>query len=351
MTTETVVVAAPAAPIATSTDRITGETYPIFMGGDPIDNSSTDGDRGDIAIEPGVAPVVAPPDPVIADAAAVAPAPPPVIADGQVVADPAVVEDPAVPAAQRAPIPYDRFREVNTQKNAEKARADGLAAELAALRAAPPAPVAPVAPVVPPPPAYDYVAKETEYGDMLLDGRTKDASALRVEINARLMADATANARQVSQQTTTQTITQDAVKRGIDTAAVAFVAKYPTLDDTSPDYNAAAVADVQLYYSGAIQRGVPPVKAFSDAVNKAAKVHDLVDVTAPPPPPAAPVVPKKNGTAAAAAVAAAQPPATAGVGRSTSDAGESEVDIENLTDAQLAALPPATLSRLRGDTL
>ena len=336
MTTEAIAPpAAPAPVIPTATDRITGETVNVFAGGDPVDNSGVDGDRGDLAVDPA--------QPAVVEAAPAVP--PTVIADAAIVAADHPVEAALPAVAGRAPIPYDRFREVNDAKKAATARADALQLELATLKAGTGAPAA--APDVP---AYDYGVQEASYADLLLDGRTKDAAALRTQINAQLLADAAAAARAVSQTTTAQMTSQGQIKSEIDAAANDFSTRYPALDDISPDYNAEAVADIQMYYQGAINRGVGPVQAFKTAVEKAVKLYDMVDSSKPVGGTAVSPAARLD-VAAAAALAAAQPPVTGTQGKSGSDGGFGDIDVENLTDAQLAALPPATLARLRGDTV
>lgn len=320
---------------------------PANLGGEAIDITPEAGDRGDDVVE---TPVAAAPAPVETPPAAETPP----VEETPPAAETPPVEDAAAapPAGQRSPIPYDRFKEVNEAKKAEKARADRLEAELIALKAgkAPAAEAAP--PAAPATPAYDFGLKEREYAEMLLDGRTADAATLRAEINQQLLTQATSMVQQQSQQAAATTISQTKMREEIDNIAADYATKYPMLEDSHEDYREDVVADVQTLYAGALSRGVPPVKAFQDALAKAVKLAGLEPVGTAPAAAAAPTAaPPKKDIAGAAARAAAQPPPTSVAGKTSADGGAGELDIDNLTDEQMKALPPATLARLRGDFL
>lgn len=334
-------------------DPFTGQSVSPYLGGDPIEDAApaSPADRGDDpAAPPATPPAAQPADPLPQDPPPQDPPPqdPP--------ADPPPQDPPASPPQdpprERPPIPYDRFKEVNDKKKAAEAEAEQLRAKLAAFeKGQPPAPT----PAAPTPPAYDFAAKEEEYGQLLLDGRTQDAAKLRAEINGELVKQITTEVTTKATQQTAATISQADVTKSIDALANDFSIKYPALDDASPDYNDEAVEQAKVLYAGYTGvRGMDPVSAFKKAVQDVVKLYDLKDASAPPPapapaptPPPAPRKPVKEAVAAAAA----QPPATVGTGSANGTAGVNHIEVNNLTDEQFDALPAATKARLRGDFL
>lgn len=329
-------------PHAMLLDPSTGRQIPAFLGGEPADLpiDSSPADRGDVIVaddpKPAVVAPAAPPEPTVeADAAAVAPA-----ATPEPAKEPAT-ETPSLAAKERPPIPYDRFKEVNTAKKEAQARVVALEAELAAAKAGPATPTAPEQP------AFDFAAKETEYIQLALDGRAAEAVALRAEIDATRMAAMRAELTKDVSRTTSTTLTAEQTKAQIDSLAEKYAEQYPALDGEHAEFNELAVADFEAFYIGYMQGGTPPIAAFERAVKTAAKLHGL-DTPPVAEPVKEPVTPKRDVTPKAAPLAQ-PPPTTAGSGGAS--AGATQRSVAEMTDAEMDALPAATLARLRGDFL
>lgn len=338
--------AAPETPVA-STGPVARDAFnpsviiPIYAGGEApvVVPPSTPGDRGD-----SVDPAAAAADPVVTEPPVAAPA-----AAESAVTPPVELSDPVTPPATTEPpptrndkgqfIPRARFNEVNEERKR-------LEAENAALKAGKTAAEQVTEGT------YDFDAKEKEYANMVLDGKVDEAIALRKEIRAAERADYVKDAA----QTTVETTKQLSVKERIDTITSKYEGAMPQFDPESEHYSDELLADVKVFYAGALQTGQYPdaAEAFQASIEKALKLHGLALPAATPPAvaapaePAAPVAPARTAEKRVQAIVN-QPPSLAGIGTSGAPETHATIDIKSLTDADLLKLPPATRARMRGD--
>lgn len=201
------------------------------------------------------------------------------------------------------------------------------------------------------PEAYDFDAKELEYQNMVLDGETEKAVALRREIRK---AERDALEYEMRQEMS-QTVHQDRQMTALQQAANAMEEAYPVFNQNSDQFNEEITNEVVELRDAFIMKGYEAVDALSRAVKYVVKDHDL-DKTGEPAPSLAGAAPKTDELAKKRAqvskklkAADAQPPELPG--ESSAAKGEKGWDISSMTEEEFDALPEATLKRLRGDIL
>lgn len=245
-------------------------------------------------------------------------------------------------------IPKGRFNEVNEERKEALRKLEAAEQELARLRAAAAKPAADAKPAPAAAPAVasdetDIDAKEQEYAEALYAGDGKKAAAIRREINAQLVTEATARAREVAATEFTARESKTLLQAAVQTA----VAAYPWLNE--PD-GADALDLIVAARDQRISKGMPPHLALMEAVNKIAPKFapdsDTPSRVSEKPEPA-----KDLRTPAAIARGLAdsgrQPAAVqAGIGNRATAA---RIDFQNLTDAQLDSLPPEELRKALGN--
>lgn len=246
-------------------------------------------------------------------------------------------------------IPKGRFNEVNEQRKRAEAEAERLRLELEASRR-------PAATPSPTPPPFDEDAAEAQYAELLMDGKTAEAVALRKKINAHVRdaaaADATVKADEAYRRGQQETANQVA-ERELNEASAKAVQDYPYLDT---EEGAEALELIVASRDAKIAKGIAPGEALRQAVNQIAPKFKPAAATAPPAPGATPApTPAPVDTRAADALARGaadstkQPPQLAG---GTGNRATAErIDVKNLTEAQFDALPEAEKKRLRGDNV
>ena len=201
------------------------------------------------------------------------------------------------------------------------------------------------------PEAYDFDAKELEYQNMVLDGETEKAVALRREIRK---AERDAFEYEMRQEMT-QTVNQDRQMTALQQAANAMEEAYPVFDRNSDSYNEDMTNEVVELRDAFMMKGYEAVDALSRAVKYVVKDHDLDQVQESAPslsaePQKTDELAKKRAQVSKKLKAAdAQPPELPG--ESSSAKGEKGWDIASMTEEEFDALPEATLKRLRGDIL
>ena len=201
------------------------------------------------------------------------------------------------------------------------------------------------------PEEYDFDAKEVEYQNMVLDGETDKAVGLRREIRKAERATLEYEMRQEM----TQTVTQDRQMNALQQAANAMEESYPVFDSNSEDFNEDYTNEVVGLRDAFMSQGFEAVDALSKAVNFVVKDHDLDQVQESAPSLAGKaqkndeVAKKRAQVNKKLKAAEAQPPELPG--ESSSTHGEKGVDLSTMTEEEFAALPEATLKRLRGDIL
>ena len=201
------------------------------------------------------------------------------------------------------------------------------------------------------PESYDFDAKEVEYQNMVLDGETDKAVALRREIRKAEREQLEYEMRQEM----SQTVNQDRQMTALQQAANAMEEAYPVFDNNSEVFDQDMTNEVVELRDAFIMKGYEAVDALSKAVKYVVKDHDL-DKTVEEAPSLAGKAQKTDEVAKKRAevskklrAAEAQPPELPG--ESSSNHGEKGIDLSTLTEDEFAALPEATLKRLRGDII
>ena len=201
------------------------------------------------------------------------------------------------------------------------------------------------------PESYDFDAKEVEYQNMVLDGETDKAVALRREIRKAEREQLEYEMRQEM----SQTVNQDRQMTALQQAANAMEDAYPVFDRNSDDFNEDMTNEVVELRDAFMMKGYEAVDALSKAVKYVVKDHDL-DQAQESAPSLAGKAQKSDELAKKRAqvskklkAAEAQPPELPG--ESSSNHGEKGLDLSTMTEEEFDALPEATLRRLRGDIL
>jgi len=198
---------------------------------------------------------------------------------------------------------------------------------------------------------YDFDAKEVEYQNMVLDGETEKAVALRREIRKAERATLEYEMRQEM----SQTVNQDRQMTALQQAANAMEDAYPVFNRDSDDYNEDITNEVVELRDAFMMKGYEAVDALSKAVKYVVKDHDLDQAQESAPSLAGKAqktdeLAKKRAQVSSKLKAAdAQPPELPG--ESSAHHGERALDLSTMTEEEFAALPEATLKRLRGDIL
>lgn len=242
-----------------------------------------------------------------------------------------------------AGIPKARFDEVNERRKTAEQELEAAQAEIARLKSTPPTATPAPAPKEPAPaadPAFDEDAKEQAYIDAMLDGDSAKAKEIRKEINAHLRSQA---ASEVEERTTQRT-----ARANLATASQKAIEDYPYLDTPDGEYALDLIVSAR---NAAMARGVPAHEALATAVANIAPRFAPDDKTTPSrglPAPAAPTDTRtKQALERGALDSTRQPPALqAGLGNRTDSV---RVNVENLDEAQFAALTAAEKKALRGD--
>ena len=201
------------------------------------------------------------------------------------------------------------------------------------------------------PEAYDFDAKEVEYQNMVLDGETEKAVGLRREIRKAERADLEFEMRQEM----SQTVNQDRQQNALQQAANAMEEAYPVFDNNSEEFDQQMTNEVVELRDAFIMAGYEAVDSLAKAVKYVVKDHDLDQEQESVPSLAGKAqksdeLSKKRAQVSKKLKAAeAQPPELPG--ESSSMHGERAMDLSAMTEEEFAALPEATLRRLRGDIL
>ena len=236
-------------------------------------------------------------------------------------------------------IPRARVNEINEQRKAAEARAAELEAELARARSGQPGGTPPAAP--------QDVAQtmsiqeaEEQYAQLMLDGDTKGAAALRLQINAAIEESAIARFSQANASELERTQANNAVDQ--------MMQQFPWLE--SPD-GAQALELIEASVVLKVQRGISKAQAIRESVQAIAPRF------APDTMPA-PYGVRQDGAASGdmrtqranergAAHSLQQPPLPqAGMGNRTTPV---TVDTSRLSDEEYMALPEAERKKARGD--
>ena len=249
----------------------------------------------------------------------------------------AELEEEAEPEPKKPMVPKSRLDEVLAKSRDLQRQIDDLKSNQEPAQEAPE--------------AYNFDEKEIEYQQMVLDGETDKAVALRKEIRAAEKAEL----EYEMGQKFTQQSTQHQEIQVLQKAANELEAQYSVFDADSTNFNAEYTQEVVNLRDAFISQGQTPVEALQKAASYVIKINDISsDISNPSlspskktKQPADQVAKKRKEVSKKLKAAESQPPDMPG--ESSSAHGEKVVDISSMTDDEFNALPEATLKRLRGD--
>ena len=201
---------------------------------------------------------------------------------------------------------------------------------------------------------YAFDEKEVEYQNLVLDGESQKAAALRKEIRA-------AERAQLEYELTSkigESVSQSQQATALQQAASQLEDNFPVFNRNSDQYNEDYTQEVIDLRDAFIVKGENPVAALTKAAKFVLREYDLVDMGEPAAAPSlsAETAPRLDEVAKKRAevsrklkAAESQPPEMPG--ESSSARGEKSLDIASMTEDEFNALPEATLRRLRGDLM
>ena len=199
-------------------------------------------------------------------------------------------------------------------------------------------------------PEYDFVTKEKEYQDLVLEGETEKAALLRNEIR-------TAEREQIMsemQGKMGQTVQQDRELHELNQKATEIMEVFPIFDEKSKSYDEKLTNEVMELRDAFIYQGYGAADSLAKAteVTLLSKKPELLqgdgtEASDPAPKLSQAVQEKKAKATVKKKVEAsqAQPPEMKG----ESAKNKKVVDINTLSDDEFGALPEETLRRMRGD--
>jgi len=199
-------------------------------------------------------------------------------------------------------------------------------------------------------PEYDFVTKEKEYQDLVLEGETDKAALLRNEIR-------TAEREQVMsemQNKMGQTVQQDRELHELNQKATEIMEVFPIFDEKSKSYDEKLTNEVMELRDAFIYQGYGAADSLAKAteVTLLSKKPELLQgghsETSDPAPKLSQAVQEKKAKATVkkkVEASQSQPPQMKG----ESTQNKKVVDINVLSDDEFGALPEETLRRMRGD--
>ena len=199
-------------------------------------------------------------------------------------------------------------------------------------------------------PAYDFVAQEKTYQDLVLEGETEKAALLRQEIRSaereQIMSE--------MQSKMGQTVQQDRELHELTKKASEIMEVFPIFNEKSKSYDEALTNEVMELRDAFIYQGYGAADSLAKAteVTLLSKKPELLQgETAPavdPAPTLTKAVQEKKQKATVkkkVEASQAQPPEMKG----ESAKNKKVLDINVMSDDEFRALPEDTLRRLRGD--
>ena len=199
-------------------------------------------------------------------------------------------------------------------------------------------------------PEYDFVSKEKEYQDLVLEGETDKAALLRNEIR-------TAEREQVMsemQNKMGQTVQQDRELHELNQKATEIMDVFPIFNEKSKSYDEKLTNEVMELRDAFIYQGYGAADSLAKAteVTLLSKKPELLQgdgsEAADPAPKLSQAVQEKKAKATVkkkVEASQSQPPQMKG----ESTQNKKVVDINTLSDDEFGALPEETLRRMRGD--
>jgi len=199
-------------------------------------------------------------------------------------------------------------------------------------------------------PEYDFVTKEKDYQDLVLDGETEKAALLRNEIRTaereQLMSE--------MQSKMGQTVQQDRELHELNQKANEIMEVFPVFNEKSKTYDEKLTNEVMELRDAFIYQGYGAADSLAKAteVTLLSKKPELLqgdgtNVSDPAPKLTQAVQEKKAKATVKKKVEASQSQPPQMKGESTQN--KKVVDINVLSDDEFGALPEETLRRMRGD--
>jgi len=253
--------------------------------------------------------------------------------DGQLVEP--VAEEPQIEEPKAPMVPKSRLDEVLAKNKEMQKRIQDMEGEAKAENEGP---------------KYDFVSKEKEYQEFVLDGETDLAAQLREEIRSaereQMMSE--------MQSKMGQTVQQDREAHELNKKANEIMEVFPVFDQKSAQFDERLANEVMELRDAFIFQGY----GAADSLAKATEVTlirskpELLDVQTDDVANAAPtldkvVQEKKKQANVSKKVQASQSQPPQMKGESTQN--KKVVDINVLSDDEFGALPEETLRRMRGD--
>lgn len=197
-------------------------------------------------------------------------------------------------------------------------------------------------------PEYDFEEKELQYQEMVLDGESKQAAALRQEIRKaerdQLRAEMKAEM--------SETVGQDRIATAMQQAANQISEAFPVFNSDSEEYDQGLTNEVIALRDAFITQGAAPVEALGKAATYVIKANDMYDGAeadlGSTEAQIDEVAKKRRNTKKKIRVQGQQPP---DMPTSSSTTSNDVLDIDTMTDAEFESLPESTLKRLRGDII
>jgi predicted nucleic acid-binding Zn-ribbon protein len=192
---------------------------------------------------------------------------------------------------------------------------------------------------------------EEKYAQLMLDGATKDAAAVRQQMRQLERAITVAEARQEAAQA------KDAVKAELayDAAVATIESKWPMLNPDEEEFDGDLAQEVLELHTGLVAKGLAPSAAIQRAVRYVMADHGITAAgdrgdIAPDPKTSGlkRTLDTKNRNAAASK---AQPPSAAKIGADSDALGGSvdEGSVLKMSQDDFAKLSDEALAKMRGD--
>ncbi len=314
------------APEETAADQL---DLNFGLGDEPVAEDADDEEEVVAEVEETVAEAVEEVEETVAEAVEEAEEPPALAAETPVSEEP-----------RKHMVPKSRLDEVLAKQKALEKQLDDLKAQKQEPGEAPS--------------AYAFDEKEVEYQNLVLDGESQKAAALRKEIRA-------AERAQLEYELTSkigESVSQSQQATALQQAASELEDNFPVFNRNSDQYNEDYTQEVIDLRDAFIVKGENPVAALAKAAKFVLREYDLVDMGEPAAAPSlsAETAPRLDEVAKKRAevsrklkAAESQPPEMPG--ESSSARGERGLDIASMTEDEFNALPEATLRRLRGDLM
>ena len=197
-------------------------------------------------------------------------------------------------------------------------------------------------------PKYNFDEKEIEYQQLILDGESAKAVALRTEVRAaekeQLMFE--------MQQQMGQTVQQSQAAQDLQEKAKEIEATFSVLNESHTDFNKDLATEVMELRDAFIVQGYEPADSLAKAteytlaVKRPELLNGVEDSTTKQNKE---VIQKRQKTTVKKKLEASksQPPKLQGEG--TAKRGDKVADLNVLSDEEFGALPEETLKRMRGD--